>query len=316
MKLGARNRSSEHVFPKWLQDRFLLRDQRIRLLNNTFIPYRQLKIPCCNECNTKWLGKVENAVRSATQAGPDSVASLEPLTLFLWLGKIFYGLLYKELLLPRERKGSPKVPIVPRKALKIYDMHHLFLQAARLPMNFRDFVPASIHVFQTQTPNKRRLQFDFRDSPESLAVSCRMGNVGILAALQDGGAQKLCFASDLAKYQAVKLHPLQFIELSAMFFYKASLFNRTPKYLIIEQGGQFDVVQAPLAGFTLRPLFDDWNQEEYARVLAYHLRLPLDQVFRVPGRVATWLHDDNGEVRILDVAVQPWPAWEAEVNSD
>jgi hypothetical protein len=40
-------RTQEHIFPKWLQRRYDLLDQRIDLLNGTGIPYRQMKVPCC-----------------------------------------------------------------------------------------------------------------------------------------------------------------------------------------------------------------------------------------------------------------------------
>ena len=49
--LRAKNRSDEHVFPKWLLQRFNLWDLKLSLLNGTDISYKQLTIPCCKTCN-------------------------------------------------------------------------------------------------------------------------------------------------------------------------------------------------------------------------------------------------------------------------
>src|SRR5713226_5139659 len=82
-RLSPKNRSDEHVFPKWLQSRFSLWNQTLTLLNGTHIPYRSLTIPCCIECNTLHLSLIEDGISTATLRGHRAVAALDPLTLFL-----------------------------------------------------------------------------------------------------------------------------------------------------------------------------------------------------------------------------------------
>ena len=309
--LSGSNRSDEHIFPRWVQDRFCLRDQRLTLLNSSTIPYRSLKIPCCKECNNEHLAGIEDTVRRAVDQGPHAVASLSPLTLFLWLGKIFYGLLYKEHLLVRERQSKRKARIVPRKFLEQYRMHHLFLQASRIPFDFHGSFPFSVFVFSTQTPSVTEHQWDFRDAFDTMTVSCRIGNVGILAALQDGGALRILCSEDLAPYQAIELHPLQFLELTAQFFCKARLLDRTPGFMIASSEAPVHVVQTPLGGASAKPIFGEWNSVEYAHVLSQFLspffHVPVEHVLDPSGRMMTWLHDDAGNLRQLDLGVQPWP---------
>src|SRR4051794_24050423 len=96
VELSSDNRSDEHVFPKWLLNEFDLWDERLNLLNGTTIPYRQLTIPCCLTCNTYWLSQIEEKVQKAFSAGADAVEALDRVALCLWLGKIYYGLLFKE----------------------------------------------------------------------------------------------------------------------------------------------------------------------------------------------------------------------------
>jgi len=65
------NVSREDVIPLWLQQDLSLRDEHLTLLNGTHIPYRQLKIPCCIDCNTQHLSRMENAV--STAVGPEEM---------------------------------------------------------------------------------------------------------------------------------------------------------------------------------------------------------------------------------------------------
>jgi hypothetical protein len=173
-------------------------------------------------------------------------------------------------------------------------------------MRFLDFFPASIFVYRLQKSATQKYRFNFRDSPPALALALQMGSVGIVAALQDGGAQEKGFADYMRRYQGFPLHPLQFLELIAHVFYKAALFNRTPKYITIESTKALQVMQLPLQGFSARPVYDEWDQEMYARIFAFHSGLPLDRVFAPPDRVATWLNGPDGEPRYLSLRDQPW----------
>ena len=134
-----------------------------------------------------------------------------------------------------------------------------------------------------------------------------MGSTGILAALQDGGAQQLGFSSYFAKLQRRQLHPVQFLELTASFFYKASLLNRTPKFMIIDNRDELVVFQLPLAGFSRKPLYDDWKPETYAEILAYYTGMPMTQLYSPPTGVWTWLRNKRGRVPTITFEQCPWP---------
>jgi len=102
--LPADRNTDEHVIPKWVQERYKLWNQKLTLLNNTTIPYRQLTIPCCKTCNNVHLGKIELEMQKACVAGAEAVRALPIETLFIWAGKILYGLLYREHLWPNIRE--------------------------------------------------------------------------------------------------------------------------------------------------------------------------------------------------------------------
>lgn len=303
--LRKKNRADEHVIPKWVQERYELWDQHLTLLNRTSMPYRQAVIPCCYDCNNQHLQPVEKVVSEAVEEGPDSVKALDNHLLFLWCGKIYYGFLYKELSIKVDRASKSSQTMVTRDFLRLYQMHHFFLQSARVPMNFLDFHPATIMVFETQEPVHPKLKWDYADNL-NLFFSCRMGRVGIIAFLQDGGANK-GFFPHFDEYMSFALHPLQFQEIVAQCSYKSLLFNRTPKYFMIDDNPIL-VSQSLLGGLSNKPLFDEWNQEQYALILSHITGIPMEQIYCPPDMVMSWLRSEDGSLKNhINFDEHPWP---------
>lgn len=281
--------SDEHVVPKWIQERYELWDQKLTLLNRTTIPYRQLKIPCCSICNSEHLGKIEADVQKACDAGREAVLALPPVTVFLWAGKILYGLLYREHLLSWNRQVEEEGAIVPVELLERFRLHHQFLQAARIPFDFQPGVPASIFVYKTLEPTNRKMGFDYWDSPEGIVLSIRVGKVGIIVCLQDGGAVKSTFPDHYREFEKISLHWTQFAEVTARVFYDLTRFNRVPKFILVEGKDRVHVVLSPLGGLSGKPLFEEWEMEGYARMLGHCSRFPLEVIHPQPDKVISWL---------------------------
>ena len=110
----------------------------------------------------------------------------------------------------------------------------------------------------------------------------------------------------MEKYRSLKLHPLQFLELTAMLFYKTLLMNRVPKYIMTEQQEGLGVFQMPLAGLSSKPMFDTWDNETYTRAFAAISGVPFEHLY-VPPRFRTYLNDESGLPTFLDLASNPWP---------
>jgi hypothetical protein len=128
--------SGEHVIPKWLQRKFKLFDERLTLINGTLIAYRNLTIPCCENCNTGFLSKIEGAVQPIFEHGAVNSYD-EKLALGRWLSKILIGFLVKETSLASDR-AKPELGPIFRPDL-IDELHHchFVLQSARKPTSFR-----------------------------------------------------------------------------------------------------------------------------------------------------------------------------------
>jgi hypothetical protein len=287
--LPADRNTDEHVIPRWIQHRYDLWNLKLTLLNRTTIPYRQLTIPCCATCNNEHLSKIEAQAETACDSGREAVLKLPPATLFLWAGKIFYGLLYREHLLSWSRRDADAGPIVPAEMLERCRLHHQFLQAARIPFQFSPQVPASIFVYETLQPTERQMQFDYWDNIPGMGLSVRVGKVGIIVCLQDGGAVEHAFKKIYKRIAKVKLHWAQFAEVTARTFYDLSRFNRVPKFMLAEGKDHVHVMLSPLGGLSGKPLFDNWDMQDYAKALAFYFRCPEEQIHPEPDKVVSWL---------------------------
>jgi hypothetical protein len=296
--------SSEHIFPRWLQKRFDLWDQTLVLLNRTTIPYRQLTVPCRANCNNNRLQPIETSVSLAVEKGPKALRALGDKTLFLWLGKIFYGLLYKELFLLLDRSVNQANTIATQEMLKAYESHLFFLQQARGKIELVDFCPGSIFVFWTQELKNERFEWDFCDNIDTMFVGIRMGGVGVIGVLGDGGAQ-LHYSDAYKDIMDLPLHPLQFRELCAHFAYRATRGTRTPKYFTI-QDKPHKVFQLPLGGFSAKPLFEGWDFPVYSKFLAFYTGCPEEDCFHPPDAILTFLHDESGKPKYMDFKKYPY----------
>ncbi len=302
-KLLRNKKSREHVFPKWLQEKFKLWDHTIHLLNGTTIQYSKLTVPCCKPCNTIHLSKLENRVKRLLFEEPIGVARRNSSDIWIWVMKIFLGIVYAERMLPLRRSKPSGRRIFPSEMKDSLRMTHFFVQGLDLDIKFeaegKFRIPGSVFIFNLKKHSDPVTHFNFRDDMNTLAVFIRLGNRGIIA-VGDGGALDLEIGPLVRRDAAVKLHPIQFDEMGARIFYKSSLFNRTPKYVTIHMGKTYRVMQMSLQGLSPKPIFDPWNHQMYARYLAGFLNTDVKRVMSPDGSlVSTWLFDkDNRRVRM------------------
>jgi hypothetical protein len=296
--LTPNTRSAEHVFPQWLQRDLNLWNETINLLNGTTIPYASLKVPACKDCNNLWLGQVESAVATAFRAGPDEVAKLDQTLLALWLAKIYYGLHFKEIGLPADRRDPTGPTILSADGLhRLRDIHHI-MQAIRRRVRFtRDL--GSVIVLRAQVPADPLLRFDYRDALNMAFIALRIGPTVVIASLLDWGA-----VSDGMTIKTVEsarqldLHPAQFEEVAASVAYAASKFVGEFMYSV-HRGPDYDVLDAVLirkAGERDAELFTPMSTRESAEVQAMFMRMALEDIYdEEQGLVWTCVSGADGQ---------------------
>jgi len=300
-KLTRTNRTIEHIFPKWLLNRFSLWEQTLTLPNLTTIKYKQIKIPCCKDCNNAFLGAIENRIEKASSKGYKYFNKLPRKIIFLWLLKIYYELRFMDLRLLLDQKDNQQGTIINKEILEEYRMCHLFLQAVRIKVKIHKPCPWSIFIVPVQKYDKKELDFDFRDNSFFLTIAIRMGDIGIIACLQDNNTQYQMFSRYFTKFKKVDLHPLQFSELVARVFYKESLRNRTPSYITFLGDNHLEVITNPLGGFSSQLIYNEWVQSDYAQWLSFFLHLDYDQIYVPPNKVWSLLFDEKHHIRKIDI---------------
>lgn len=296
--------TDEHVVPKWAQKRYSLWNQSVTLLNGTSFAYRQLTTRCCQQCNNRRLQPLETSISEAVDHGRKAVVGLGNQALLLWLSKLYYGILYKQLFLLRDQSDPDAGMIVTPEFLHIYENVRFLLQQVRGVIQLGDFQTGSVFVFGMQPLSSPKLEWELKVNTDTCFVGCRVGQIALLGVLDDGGAQQLC-EEKFNDIIDLPLHPIQFDELCATISYQATLATRTPKYITVS-GSPHEVCQMPLCGWTNAPLFDSGNAYAYAQFLSLYTHIPIGNLYRPPNHVATYLRNPaDGSPRFLDVCALP-----------
>jgi hypothetical protein len=287
-------RSDEHVIPQWLLREFDLWDVTVSLVNQTMIRYRQLTIPCCIRCNTTYLADLERDMHIAYSGGIDGVQALGYDRLLLWLLKVSYGMFFRELFLPLDRRRPDLGTSLDREFLSRFAVHHVLLQAVRGVVQWGE-QPATIIVYPTQTASDPpAANFDYTDNALGPFLGIRMGALGIIAVLQDWGAisdvgPKKLFVDAV---NVGPLAPLQFRELMAFGMYVSASLVQERRLFIASDNGVTVIRPVPLPDDAT--LIEPFDPGRYAHALSRSLGVPIERVL-LPGKAyPTFLHDDDG----------------------
>ncbi|MEK5163213.1 hypothetical protein NYE69_12850 [Paenibacillus sp. FSL R5-0527] len=289
--------TEEHIFPKWLQHKFNLWDQTITLLNRTYIPYRMLKIPCCNTCNNEYLSQLEKNISIAVDGGYHSFIQLDEDKIFYWAAKILYGLFFKELSLNIDRKDPQVGTIMNPETMEKFHTLHMLLQGIRFPTQYLPVKPYSIFIFKMYEYDDGdwdESNFNYFDSYIQTVYGMKMNDIGFILCIEDSGVQEEFGKEYFDKYKDKTLHPIQLKEIYAKINYKQFLAKYTPRYITIESANERIVQVIQPSG----DVFDEWSQEIYAHCLAHiwsaYPNLSFEDIYFPPDRVISFLNNEDG----------------------
>jgi len=299
-ELDNENCSEEHIYPKWLQRKFNLWNKTIDLLNGTKIQYKDLKIPCCRKCNGILSDMIEMPISEAVDAGFATFIMLDEKTIFQWLNKLAYGMLFKELSLKSDRSDPQSPSIYNEEYLKEHKMQFLFLQSIIYNSVFFNN-PWSILIFKIN-PEQEEKYWAY-ENPFSKFFAIRLNDIGVIANLMDNG----CLKDSFMQFEHMKelfnndLHPIQFAELCAKLHYKTYLLNKTPYYTIAfhKNYGLQHIISHDISGSVV---FSEWNQEEYAYHLEFFLSgwgLKFSDLYLGGNLVMSYLRNEDGSFKNL-----------------
>lgn len=283
-----------YVFPEWMMQAFNLEDKPFKMLDESISTYKKLQLPCAPETASILLN-MEAEVEVAMQQGYEAVHKLDQLLLFQWVGKILYGVVFNEIQAGmRQAFLSGEQMNFSQALVHKFRNLHTMLQSLVLPMEFENFNPFTIEVFEVDNADET---FMYRDEINTLIFSLRMKDFAIIATLQDNGTHAIYHKELLDSVKNKKLHPIQFEEICARYFYSAYLFNRLPEYTIMETPQKVYVEPMPLNDWTLKPIFDIWSSKTYGQVLESFWKpwgYLLFEIIKDPENPMTFIKDADG----------------------
>jgi len=290
------------VFPVWMMRAFDLEEKPFKMLDENIVTYKSLKLPCSVE-TAQGFEQIEYEVEAAMKTGYEEVKKLDDIKLFQWVGKILYGVVFNEIQSGiRQAVLSGEDLNFSQALVHKFRNLHAMLQSLVVPMEFEHTNPFAIQVFPVDNASDT---FLYRDEINTLIFSLRMGDFAIIATLQDNGTNAIYHEEILKHIGERKLHPVQFEEICARYFYSAYLFNRLPEYTFMETPAKIYVEPMPLNDWTLKPIFDNWQAKTYGQVLENFWKpwgYTLFEIIKDPEKPMTFLFDEgDGFPEIIDL---------------
>ncbi|POY39038.1 hypothetical protein C3K47_00625 [Solitalea longa] len=286
------------VFPLWLQNRFQLQDKPFRQLNEKYTTYGKLKVPVNTGLQKEVINPFETKVENAFTSGYEAVKELSEQELFWWFGKLMYGIIFNEIQVALLEKPANEPLSFSATLISKFSNHLRFLQSLFVPTEFEEFVPYSVSVFKVKQGDDR---FDYRNEMNTLVASLQMNGFGIVVCMQDNGENKRLHRPALELVHGKELHPIQFQEMNARFYYSAYLFNRIPQYVMLppaDASQKYTISAMPLHGGEGKSLFDQWNNKTYCQVLEAFWKpwgFVLYEIYKNPEQPMSFLVDEHGD---------------------
>lgn len=261
-KLNKDTRTQEHIYPKWLQERYNLYNEFITLPNGSNTPYRQLTVPCCKECNGGIMSEWEKQIQQASAEGYDSFIKLNEEVIVWWLMKLYYSKLIKELTY-RENIKDPNSPMMlTDEQMKEYNTIYYYMSELIKGIKFNTPKPYELYIYRTFSDK----HFDYIDDILRHVVYVQLSDILIVCAFDSFSFFNIQYQREIEKLNDMEIiHPFQALELfSKIVYYKSHYrFDTEHKSSIDINGITIDskIINAyQLREFNLKELHDCFKQ--------------------------------------------------------
>lgn len=289
------------VFPEWLMATYNLAQQEILLLDKSILTYAELTLPCCSNCREHYLAPLEQQAQSAAADGLSGWQQLDEKIIFQWLGKIFYGLLLREIKAEQDPLLQPQF-LLTEDIYMLDKMQSFFkvLQSIRVPMVFPDFIPCSIFMVPLQ-PDSGSAVFEFRDDLHTMMISLKMGDMLLVCCLLDNGILKEALERMWRPLSNKALYPKQAAEFLAQVYYAAYLLNVIPEYFVrpVKPGDQALVIDTLIDDITAS-VFNPWQITGYTHMFEEMLKrwgITETEILKNPHQPLSFLFDAAGNFK-------------------
>lgn len=289
------SRYSVPVFPQWLLKRYGMEEKKMEMLGGNYMLYRDLLLPASEQA-VQAIDELDRVTQAAFEEGYEAVKALPERTLFHWMARVLYGVLYHDFThaIREHEQFRQTLRVSPLMHQKLKNLLFM-LQSLVRPMRFEGFTPWSIKICRVHVSKD---VLNYKDETKKLNFCLGMNGFGIAACLQDNGEVAKYHEDILEKIGDKVLHPAQFEELYGRFMYTNYLLRESQDYLIREEGDTV-IFQLP-EGNERKPLFASWDDHIFSQVLANMWEpwgLPVDQIYKFPNSpVSLLIHEQTQEL--------------------
>lgn len=288
------------VFPKWILKEYGLEDMPFKMLDENVKRYSDLTLPCCQRVYDR-LEALDKQAEEAFKGGYKGVSRLDSDFLFQWIAKWVYGIIFNEIQVGIRQQVMSGEPLnFSQTLMQKFRNLHTMLQSLIHDVEFENQSPYSILIFEVDNPENT---YNYRDEINTLVFSLRIKDLGIIACLQDNEANLRYHQEALDDVRSKKLHPIQFEELCARFFYSCYLFNRLPDYMVTSLDEKIFIEPMSLLGVNSRPVFDHWQSKTYGQVLENFWKpwgYTLFEIIKDPENPMSFIYDEEKNVMSTD----------------
>lgn len=292
------------VFGSWLQQRYGLEEKELLLLDKSITTYSGLTMPCCDTCRTQHVEPLEQDAAQAAEQGLAGWQQLEPVRLYQWLAKMFYGILVTELITEQDPLIRPQYAVSenPKMLLKMQSFYQV-LQSLRVPIVFDDFLPGSLFLVPV-SPLEDDLPFEYQDDLTTMMFSIKLNDVALVACLLDNEIIKKAFRRIWADIEGKPLHPVQLAEFKARVFYAAYLLNVIPEYFArpVKPGDTYLVYDTLIDDVT-NVIFNPFEVSAYAHMLEEMLKkweIRSARILENPQQPLSFIYDGQNQFRPME----------------
>ncbi len=253
------------VFPDWLMEHFKFGKDKIEMMDKSkSYHYEDLQLPCSPRVK-KAFEELEEKVQTAYQKGFEGMSELDEHSIFLWSGRMVYGMLYHEMRYESERNLRIRENFDLSETLRErFGNFHLMLQSIVEPISFVGQKPWTIALFPLKYSSDI---FSYRDDTVNLLFQFGVNRFGFIACLQDNGVIGEKEKGILEKMKGHVLHPIQFEELFARFHYSDYILQYKPEFKIEITNSEITIEAIPILATEKRSVFGLWDEEIFAQLL-------------------------------------------------
>lgn len=250
------------VFPEWLMNTENLYDKPFKMLDENYKTYADLKLPVSAAVRTK-IELLNNKVQGFFNNHSDEVIS--NVEWFQWCGVIVYGLIYNEIRngLKSEEFKEEGFKISPLLIKKFKNLHFQ-LQSLIQNVEWDDPLPFSLLNISLDAAIESSQQLEHKNEINTLTFSFKYKSKALIICLQDVGMNNVYHQSLIFKLSGKILHPIQFAELAAKYYYSNYLLSVINDF---DYTFHKNILYITNVEVTTSTIFDKWDDKTFAQVL-------------------------------------------------